>query len=125
LRPYATVHPVVRGDGVNPNTARSYVLATLYYGTSGDLRMADEDVVRDLLDIRARGGILCSDEADDERCTPIRDAVPGEIIPPPTWTSDVFTVTAEATYGSVQRTVEAVIDRSDVTDPRTLAWKVR
>ena len=125
LRPYATVQPLVRGDGVNPNTAPSYVLATLYHGTSGDLRMANEDTVRDVLDIRARGGILCRDEANDERCTPIRDVVPGEIIPPPTWTSEVFRVTAEASYGSVQRTVEAVIDRSDVADVRILDWRVR
>lgn len=125
LEPYASVHPYAEADGINPNTAPSYVLATLYYGTAGDFRLADEDLVRQVLDIRSEGGILCADEADHPACTPIRNTVPGEIFPPPTYESDVFRVAAEARYGDVRRTVEAVIDRSDASAPQLLAWRVR
>jgi general secretion pathway protein K len=124
LRPYADVHPLARADGINPNTAPSYVLALLYHGTTDDFRLAVEDTVRDVLDIRARGAILCSDETPHEDCTPIRDAVPGEIYPPPTFETQVFRVSAEAAYGDVRRTVEAVIDRSDPAAPQVLAWRV-
>lgn len=122
--PYLAVHPLVQADGVNPNTAPPWVLACLFHGTAGDHRLADEDTVRRILDIREGGGILCADTADHPACTPIREAVTGEIFPPPTFTSDIFRVTAEARYGPVQRTVEAVIDRSDPTDPQVRAWRV-
>lgn len=125
LRPYATVHPIAGADGVNPNTAPAWVLASLYHGAAGDFQMAREDDVRRILDIRESGGILCSDDADVETCTPIRDALPGEIFPPPTYSSDVFRITAEARYGDVKRTVEAVVDRSDVMAPAILSWRVR
>ncbi len=45
--------------------------------------------------------------------------------PPPSFTSDVFTVYAEARVGEVQRGVEAVIDRSDPAEPLLLSWLVR
>jgi len=60
-----------------------------------------------------------------ETCTPIREALPGEIFPPPTYSNDVFRITAEARYGDVKRTVEAVVDRSDVMAPVILSWRVR
>ncbi len=125
LRPYVTVFPWAGGEGVNPNTAPSYVLATLYHGTAGDYRLADEDTVRSILDIREGGGILCADEADNPACTPLRVAVGGEVFPPPTFTTDVFQVRAEATYGDIQRTIEAVLDRHDPTAPQVLEWRVR
>lgn len=125
MRPYVTVHPLFRADGLNPNTAPPWLLASLFHGTPGDFRLADEETIRRILDIREGGGILCADDADDPACTPLREAVDGEIFPPPTFTSDVFLVSAEATYGSVERTVEAVIDRSDPTEPRLRAWRVR
>ena len=49
----------------------------------------------------------------------------GTVYPPPAWSSDIFTVVAEASYGEVRREIEAVIDRSEPTEPRFLAWRVR
>lgn len=125
LEPYVTVHPYAGGDGINPNSAPSYVLAVLFHGSAGDFRLASEDTVRRVLDIRTEGGILCADEASHPACTPIRNAVAGEVFPPPTYTTDIFRVRAEAAYGDVRRTVEAVIDRSDASTPLWLAWKAR
>ena len=124
LRPYVTVHPYVLGDGINPNTAPPWVLALLFHGKGGDFRLAEEDDIRAVLDIRESGGILCADEANHPSCTPIREAVPGEIYPPPTFTTEVFRVTAEARYGDVVATVEAMVDRGDPSQPRLLSWSV-
>jgi len=126
LRPYVDVFPLANGDGVNPNTAPDWVLALLYHGQAGSRRLADEETVRRILDIREqKGNILCADEASNAACTPLRDAVEGEVFPPPTFHSNVFRVTAEARYGEVRRTVEAVVDRSDASSPLYLAWRVR
>ena len=57
---------VRKADGVNPNTAPSWVLALLYHGQPGAERLANEDTVRRILDIREQNGILCA----DERTTP-------------------------------------------------------
>lgn len=124
LRPYVDVMPLV-GDGVNPNTAPSWVLALLYHGQPGAERLADEDTVRRILDIRDENGILCADEANHPGCTPLREVVDGEVYPPPTYHGDVFRVTAEARYGEVRRIVEAVVDRGEAEKPAVLAWKVR
>ena len=124
LRPYVAVHPLFRADGVNPNTAPPWVLAALYHGTPGDYRLADADTVRAVLDIREGGGILCAETADHPACTPILEVVPGEIFPPPAFRSEVFRITAEGRYGEVRRTVEAVLDRRDPTDPQLRAWRV-
>jgi general secretion pathway protein K len=125
LLPYVDVQPIVNADGVNPNTAPDWVLALLYHGVAGSQRLADEDTVRRILDIRDQAGILCADEANNPTCTPLREAIEGEVFPPPTFHSDVFRVTAEARYGEVRRTVEAVVDRSEAQDPAVLAWRVR
>jgi general secretion pathway protein K len=125
LRPYVDVLPIVNADGVNPNTAPSWVLALLYHGQPGAERLANEDTVRRILDIREQNGILCADEANNPACTPLGEVVEGEVYPPPSFHADVFRVTAEARYGEVRRTVEAVVDRSDAAAPAVLAWKVR
>ena len=75
--------------------------------------------------VREQKGILCADEANNPACTPLREVVEGEVYPPPSFHADVFRVTAEARYGEVRRTVEAVVDRSDAEAPALLAWKVR
>ncbi len=125
LRPYVGVHPLAGGDGINPNTAPSYVLAALYHGPPGDRRLADADSVRALLDIRAAGGILCADGVAHPDCTPLGEVLPGDVYPPPTFQNEVFHVTAEARVADVQRTVQAVLDRSDPAEPRLLQWRVR
>jgi general secretion pathway protein K len=128
LRPYVDVFPIANADGVNPNTAPSWVLALLYHGQPGAERLASEDTVKRILDIRDENGILCGDGANNPACLPLRDFVEGEVYPPLSYHADVFRVTAEARYGEVRRTVEAVVDRSDRSDagaPAVLAWKVR
>jgi general secretion pathway protein K len=125
LVPYVDVQPIVNADGVNPNTAPDWVLALLYHGVAGSRRLADEDTVRRILDIREQNGILCADEANNPACTPLREAIEGEVFPPPTFHSRVFRVTAEARYREVRRTVEAVVDRSDAKSPVWLSFRVR
>ena len=85
----------------------------------------DEDTVRRILDIRDQKGILCADEANHPACVPLREVVEGEVYPPLSYHADVFRVTAEARYGEVRRTVEAVVDRSEAENPVILAWRVR
>lgn len=125
LAPYLTVHPYAGGDGINPNTAPPHVLGLLYHGVSEQYRLADADLVQDLLDGREAGDLWCAESASHERRRPLTDALPGTLFPPATWSSEVFTVIASATVGEVNRTVEAVIDRSDTSGPVLLAWRTR
>lgn len=125
LRPYATVYPLGRADGINPNTAPPHVLALLYHGVGEDLRLASEDTVRRLLKLREKGELLCADQVDQPDCVPIGEVVPGEIQPPPSFSTDTFLVESEARVGEVRRVIETVVDRSDPSAPQLLAWRVR
>ena len=125
LRPYVDVLPYANADGINPNTAPSWVLALLYHGQPGAEKLASADTVQRILDIRDQNGILCADEANSPLCRPLREVVEGEVYPPVSYHAGVFRVTAEARYGEVRRTVEAVVDRSNAQAPAVLAWKVR
>jgi type II secretory pathway component PulK len=124
LRPYVTVYPYVDGGGINPNTAPPHVLALLYFDDEVELRLADEDTIRSILKIREEGGFVCGEGQSAEGCTPIRSIVTNAIFPEPTFTSDVFVVTALAQIGDVTRRVEAVLDRSEGSAPRLLSWRV-
>lgn len=130
LRPYLSVHPYTiageTGGGINLNTAPPHVLKLLFYDDGlGDLILAKEDVIRQILDLREEGGVLCGDQGD-EGCTPISEIVgPNPVYPPPTFSASVFRVQAQAQIGEVRRTVEAVIDRSQLPEPRRLSWRVR
>lgn len=79
--------------------------------------------------MRDGGAVFCAEgEAQGSGCTTLRQATDGElegVFPDTTRRTDVFQVSAEARYGDVRRTIEAVIDRSDPTDPRVLSWRVR
>ena len=126
LRPYVTVFPwASENTGINPNTAPPWVLALLYTGTSGDFRFAAEEEVRLILEKREAGSLFCADEADDTRCTPLREVLPEGVFPPPSFTADVFLVEAEARAGDAVRTVSAVIDRSELAQPKLLAIATR
>jgi general secretion pathway protein K len=124
LRPYVTVYPFVNGGGVNPNTAPPHVLALLFYSDGVDLTLAKEDTVREILSVRQDGGQVCGDKQSFESCTPIREIVENAIYPEPTFATDVFVVTAEAQVGSVRRSIEAVLDRSNGAEPLLLSWRV-
>jgi general secretion pathway protein K len=122
IRPYVTVYPYL-GGGINPNTAPSHVLAALYHGTSGDYRLTNEEEVRRILEMRDGDMVFCK-EAEGDLCITL-GADFGTVYPPPSYTADVFQVSAEARYGDVRRTIEAVIDRSDPAEPLVLSWRVR
>jgi type II secretory pathway component PulK len=133
LGQYLTVYPYVPlqcgeasiGCGVNLNTAPPHVLALIWYDDGVDPRLADEDIVRQILRVRDEGGQLCGEGASMPGCTPIREIVPNAIFPPPTFASQVFEIRAEATVGDVRRTGVAVVDRSSLAVPVLLSWRVR
>lgn len=123
LRPYVTVHPFTKADGINPNTAPPWVLGLLFHGVGGAFELAGEREVKDVLKAREEGDLLCADEASTAACRPLREVIEGEIFPPPTFTTDVFLVRAEARVGDVVRIVETVVDRSKPSEPQLLAWR--
>jgi general secretion pathway protein K len=129
LRPYVTVHPFVDPSGINLNTAPPHVLAAVYYGSSGDMRLANEDLVRRILQLREDGNILCDDHgADPKRCTSLSEVGLGEggIYPPASLPADsrIFSVVAGVTVGEIRRRVEAIVDRGgDESGPQLLSWQ--
>ena len=124
LEPYVTVHPYAGVGGINLNTAPPHVLALLFFDDGVDLRLAPESTVRDILEVREEGGILCTEEQSDESCTPIRDLVTNAIYPPPDVGSSVFVVVARARVGDVTRSIEAVMQRLEGGLVRLLSWRV-
>jgi len=133
LRPYVSVYPYTPGGcdresvgcGINLNTAPPWVLGLLYYDDGVELRLAPEAVVRQILELRQKGETVCPRSQQEEGCTPIGDIVTNEVFPQPTWSSELFVVTAEARVGEVRRTIEAVVDRSQGSDLRLLSWQIR
>jgi type II secretory pathway component PulK len=133
LRPYVTVFPYAPGGceqeevgcGLNVNTAAPHVLALLYYDDGVELRLAPEDVIRRILELRQKGEAICPPSQSEEGCTPIGEFVQNAAFPPPSFTSQIFVVTAEARVGGLRRTIEAVVDRSPGTELRLLSWRPR
>jgi general secretion pathway protein K len=128
LRPYVTVHPLVGQTGIDVNTAPPHVLGLLYYGSSGNMRLADADLVRDILKERDAGRIVCTaTELFPERCVPLAEVGLGEgaIYPPVNLPVEavVFTVVSEATVGEVVHSIQAVFDLTDGRNPRLLSWR--
>jgi type II secretory pathway component PulK len=126
VRPYITVFPYVRGRGVNPNTAPPHILSLIYYNDGVDYRLIKEDDVRRILEVREGGQVFCEAVTLDE-CVVISDILPNaqSIYPPLGFYSDTFTVQSVARFANMERTVEAVIDRSEASKPVLLSWKVR
>jgi general secretion pathway protein K len=120
LRPYLTVYPF-EGTGVNPNTAPTWVAAALHMGGDLEKRLTTEDDVQQL--VKARGELPICD--GNEACTLWPPAGVKTFPPSEQYRSDVFTVTATATYGDVRRSVEAVVDRKEPGTPVLYAWRVR
>jgi type II secretory pathway component PulK len=123
LAPYVTVYPYVGGGGINPNTAPPWVLSLLFFDDEVELRLADEDTVRQLMVARQDGGLICGEEQRAEGCTPIREIVTNAIFPEPDYASDVFVITATGRVGDVARRIEAVLDLGDGSQPRLLSWR--
>jgi type II secretory pathway component PulK len=130
LKPYVTVYPLLGEEGINVNTAPPHVLSLLYHGSSGDMRLADEDIVRNILEQRREDRILCTEtESDPDRCITLSEVGLGEgsIFPATTLPAEalVFRVIAEARVEEAIRTVETVVDISNQEEPRLLLWRVR
>lgn len=136
LARYVSVYPFAPGGcgtasvgcGINVNTAPPHVLFLLYTDDgAGERRLADEDLVREILRVRQEGLALCPDGVSDDACQPMSEIVTNAnlIFPPPTFSAEVFVVTAEARVGDVHRAVEAVVDRSQPPEMRLLSWRVR
>jgi len=124
LRPYLTVYPYAGREGINPNTAPPHVLGLLFSDDGVELRFAEEETVRQILEVRQEGGFICGDEQSIEGCTPMREIVTNAIYPPPAYHSAIFTITAEARIGDVRRRIEAVLDRESGAQPLLLSWRV-
>ena len=129
IAPYVTVHPLLGEAGINANTAPPHVLAILQHGSGGDMRLADEDIVRSILKIREQDRIVCSQtESDMDRCASFSEVGlgTGSVFPAAELPqkATVFRITAEATVEEVVRRVQAVIDISDREQPQLLSWRL-
>ena len=128
IKPYITVYPLLGEVGINVNTAPSHVLALLYFGSSGDMRLASEDVVVDIMKLREDGRFVCSKtERDPEKCVSLSEVGLGEgaIFPPVDLpqTTLVFKVTSRGKVNEVVQKIEAVIDLTDRESPQLLSWR--
>ncbi|MFP6640934.1 MAG: hypothetical protein VCC04_11880 [Myxococcota bacterium] len=128
IKPYVTVYPLLGEEGININTAPSHVLALVYFGSSGDMRLAKEDVVLDIMNLRANGQFVCTQtESDPEKCVSLSDVGLGEgaIFPPVNLpqTSVVFKVTSQAEVNQIVKKIETVIDLTDRESPQLLSWR--
>lgn len=130
MEPYVTVYPYVFASGVDINTAEPWVMATLYVGSSGDKRLADEEQVRSLLKLRADGGLVCTDAAAGARCQSLSQLLglgEGSAYPQASLPAEgkVFEVVSEARVGDITRSAVAIIDMSDYENPLLLSWETR
>ena len=124
MRPYVSVEPFAGGGGINLNTAPSHVLSLLFFNDGIDDRLAKKGDVQKIIDVREEGGLLCGESSGNEMCTPISSITPNAIFPPPVFSSSIFKIVANATVGDIDRSIEAVINRS-ADPPLVLSWIVR
>jgi general secretion pathway protein K len=130
LRPYVTVYPIVGATGINLNTAPPHVLGLLYNtGATDESRLVDADVVGQILKIREEGRVVCTQPSPGNECVPLSEVELGDgsIFPPAALPDDsnIFTIEAHATVGDIERTVVAVLDRSDLRNPQLLFWRIQ
>ena len=129
LRPYVTVYPVVGATGIDLNTAPPHVLGLVYSGVSGQRRLLSADIVGRILKVRDEGRVLCTGDSPGNECVTLSevDLGDGSIFPPAVLPddSDTFTVRVRARVGEIERTLVAVIDRKEITDPQLLFWRMQ
>ncbi|MAI77903.1 MAG: hypothetical protein CL917_03090 [Deltaproteobacteria bacterium] len=128
MKPYITVYPLFGEEGINLNTAPSHVLSLIYHGSSGDMRLASEAMVGDIMQARETDRFVCSQtESDPDKCISLTEVGLGEggIFPPVTLpqVSLVFKITSRGEVNQVAKTVEAVIDLTNRESPQLLSWK--
>ena len=128
IRPYVTVYPIVGGTGINLNMAPPHVLALVYTGVGGERRLADESTVSRILKIREDGRVVCTAASALNDCVTMSEVDLGEgsVFPKVELPdeSHTFTVRARAKVGDIERTLVAVVDRSEPTDPQLLFWRM-
>ncbi len=128
IRPYVTVYPLVKANGINLNTAPPHVLSLIYSGVSGQRRLVPEDTVARILKMRDEGRVICTGSEPDLDCVTLNevDLGVGSLFPPTKLPdeSNSFTIKAHATAGQIERTVVAVIDRRKLTQPKLLFWRM-
>jgi general secretion pathway protein K len=125
LEPYLGVFPLAGSGGINPNTAPTWILATLFHGTGGDRQLAGENEVGDLAKHR-EDRVFCPEQGvSHEDCATLLEEGLDGVFPEPSYRSDVFYVRAEASVGEVRRRLDAVIDRQDPRELRLLAWRMQ
>jgi general secretion pathway protein K len=125
LRPYVGVYPLAGGGGPNLNTAPSWVLARLLKVDASERKPLSEEDVRRILKARSTGTICLEQSAPN--CVSLSDILglaSGHLTPPPSERSNVFLVRARARVLDVERTIDAVIDRSVPSQPVRLSWRV-
>jgi general secretion pathway protein K len=129
LRPYLTVYPLVKANGINLNSAPPHVLSLLYSGVAGQRRLVSEDTVGRILMLREEGRVVCTTSEPAADCATLSEVDLGEgsLFPPSELPddSDWFTVQIHATAGQIERTLVTVIDRSKLTEPKLLFWRMR
>lgn len=130
LAAYFTVQPLIPTpdtSGVNPNTAPPQVLGLIYFGTTGDMRLATRDEVYRIMKLREEGKVFCP-PGDSERCVSF-DAEIGRIgeslFPPLQLSSSVFFITSRGQVDEASATLSTVIDRSNPEEPRILEVRGR
>ena len=128
LRPYVTVYPVVDGTGINLNMAPPHVLALIYTGVSRDRRLVSEDTISRILKVREEGRVVCTGASRFNDCVSMSEVdlaegsvFPKVVLPDESYT---FTVKAHARVGEIERTLTAVIDRKELTEPKLLFWRM-
>jgi len=128
IRPYVTVYPLVKGNGINLNTAPPHVLSLIYWGVSGQRRLVSADTIGRILKLRDEGRVVCTNSEPEAECVTLSEVDLGEgsLFPRTKLPddSDSFTIKAHATAGQIERTLVAVIDRSELTQPKLLFWRM-
>lgn len=128
LKRYLTVHPFAGKHGINVNTAPAHVLALLFRLDGSDYRLVGEDTVKQILDQRAKGILICGEGGSKDGSCVALSSIPGlqnEPFPAPTYTTHYFEVKTKARVGDVTREVAAVVDRSDPMQPTLLSFASR
>ncbi len=128
MRDYLTVHPIGGRSGIDLNRAEPWVLPLVYSGPSGDRELLRERTVRQILALRKRGKIVCTDVSKDpENCVTPSEAgldegsiYPETPLPTPV---AVFRVVAEARVRNLTRRMEAIYDTRTREGPQLLSWR--
>jgi general secretion pathway protein K len=124
VRPYVTVFPLKGAAVLNPNTAPTWVLASVA-AEELELRLVGEEDVQQLDKVRSENAVC---EASAGKCLALDESLGASKKFFPSLEglrSDVFRIEAQARYGDVRRVVEAVVDRKNPAQPVLLDWRVR